>query len=423
MVKGLILIYKLIKILCSKCKSYFENSETSCISSIHIQDKLSLLLKPSTKLEVKITRKIHSFCHSTKNSFWILYYRISQSKIYFSCAKCNKSNLCEEYILSRIIKHIKAFDITKESKVFKKVREELTKKDLESTALASPNLETPKLDKNSKEVVNHYVNKIKDEYSQRAFDFESGIALIENASVEQDREIKNLIEKRVYRYRVYKAKIILKNLIVEALESDKKLKEPMLIELFYKEKFLNYIRQVIESRFIDFTRSPKYKNETTQEIEKSEKERSSIEDIDTILESLSNEQKIIYKLKYAIRLDNREFLHITYKMNYLDKSLVESFTPSEKLYIKFSVHYEIEDDSTHFSMIDVKQVKESISKKISYHRETIESRSYIEDKEEIYIKLIYTEPLSAKEMGIVFNLTSKQIDKKVENIKKRLKRL
>ena len=417
MVKGLTLIYKLVKTLCSKCKGYFENSEPSCISSVNIQDKLSLLLKPSTQLEVKITRRIQSFCNITKNRFWILYYRVAQSKIYFSCTKCNKNNLCEEYILSRIIKHIKAFDITKESKVFTEVRVKLIQN---NSGLKPP---IPKLDKNSKEVVTHYVHKIRDEYSQRAFDFESGVALIENASVEQDREIKMLIEKRLYRYRVYKAPIVLKDLIDESLDSDKELKEPTLIELLHKEKFSNYIKQIIESRFIDFTRSPKYKNETTQEIEKSEKESSSIEDIDTILEPLSNEQKIIYKLKYAIRLDNREFLHITYKMNYLDKALIESFTPSEKLYIKFSVQYEIEDDSTHFSMIDVEEVKFSIGQKIAQYRETIESHSYIESKEEIYIKLIYSEPLSAKEMGNIFNLTSKQIDKKVENIKKRLKKL
>ena len=420
-------MYELIKKLCTKCKCYFENTESACISSIHIQDKLSLLLKPSTKLEIKITRKIQSFCHSTKNHFWILYYRMSQSKIYFICRKCNKNNLCEEYILSRIIKHLKAFDINKESNVFKKVREELTKNKLKTIDLSSSYLglksSIPKLDKNSKEVVTHYINKIRDEYSCKAFDFESAVALIENASLEQDDKIKILIEKRLYRYKIYKAPIVLKDLICEALDSDKELKTPALIELLNKEKFVHYIRQVIESRFIDFTRSSKYKNEMIEEIKKSKQNSNNSEDIDIILEPLSNEQKIIYKLKYAIPLDNREFLYITHKMNYLDNSLVDSFSPSEKLYIKFSVHYEIKDDSTHFSMIDVQKIKASISKKISLYRETIASNSYIENKEEIYIKLIYTEPLSAKEIGIVFNLTSKQIDKKVENIKKRLKRL
>ena len=405
-------MYKLVKILCAKCKNFFENSESFCISSVTIQDKLSLLLRPSTQLEVKITRKVQSFCDVTKNRFWILYYRITQSKIYFSCNKCNKSSLCQEYILSRIIKHIKAFDTTKESKVFKKVRAKLTS-----------NSNQIEFDRNSQEVVNHYITKITKEYSNRAFDFESGVTLIENAYLGQDREIKNLIEKRVKRYRLYKAPIVLKDLIYEALDSDKELKEPIFIELLHKEKFVTYIRQVIESRFIDFTRSPKYKIEDIKDVENNIDSNTSADNLDSILEPLSNEQKIIYKLKYAIRLDNREFLHITYKMNYLDSSFIKEFTPSEKLYIKFSVQYEIDDDSEHFSMINVKEVKESISKKISAYRESLYTHSYIDGKEEIFIKLIYTEPLSAKEMGVVFNLTSKQIDKKVENIKKRLKRL
>jgi len=411
-------MYKLIKKLCIKCKIFFETSEVSCISSISRADKLSLLLHPSTELEVKITRKIQSYCKVTKNRFWVLYYRISQSKIYFKCTKCNKGNLCEAYILSRVIKHIKAFDITKESKVFKSVREKL----LHNKLMLDSSI--PKFDKNSKEVIDYYVNKITNEYNNRAFNFENGVALIENVYIEQDKRIKTLIEKRLDRYRVYNSPIILKDFIYEALEEDKELKEQTLIELLHKEKFTNYIRQIIESRFIDFTRSSKYKNEMIQDIkEQKENSNSNSEDIDTILEPLSNEQKIIYKLKYAIRLDNREFLSVTHNINYLENDFVEIFTPSEKLYIKFSLHYRIEDDSKHFSMINVKKVKESISKKISQYRKTIKSRSYIKGKEEVYIKLIYTEPLSAKEMGIIFNLTSKQIDKKVENIKKRLKRL
>ena len=408
-------MYKLIKSLCSKCKGYFENSESSCISSINIQDKLSLLLKPSTQLEVKITRKIQFFCHSTKNRFWILYYRISQSKIFFSCSRCNKSDLCQEYILSRVIKHIKAFDTEKESRVFNQVRREFR-----------ANKEKIPLDKKSQEVVLYYIKKITNEYEQKAFDFESGVALIENASVEQDNRVKGMIEKRLQRYRVYHSPIILKDFISEVLDGTLELKEPALIELLDKEKFIHYIRQTIESRFIDFTRSSKYKIEILKE-KSDEREtiavNSSEESIEAILKPLSNEQKIIFKLKNGIELDNREFLYITYKLNPRESPLISKLTPSEKLYIKFSVQYEIDDNSEHFSMIDVKKIKQSISKKITQYRESLDTYSYIEGREEILIKLIYTEPLSAKEMGLIFNLTSKQIDKKVENIKKRLKQL
>lgn len=406
-------MYQLIKTLCTKCKNYFENSEQSCISNINLQEKLYLLIKSSTKLEVKIVRKIKQFCKKTQNRFWTIYYRISESKIYFSCNRCNKSDLCKEYILGRVIKHIKAFDINQESIVFKTVREKLTKKETQL-----------QLDKNSQEVVNYYINKINKEYKQMAFDFDMGLAFVENVLENIEDETQKLVEKRVQRYRVYKAPIILRDLILESLgNEDKELKKSILIELLHKEKFVNYIKQPIESRFLDFIKSKQYSNEVNIEIESNDINKGSDDDIQSLLKTLSNEQQIIYKLKYGIRLDNREFLNITYKLNYLDKTILNEFTLDEKLYIKFSLYYKIDDDSEHFSMINVKEINQSISKKISNYREKLKSHSYIENQEEIFIKLIYSEPLSAKEMGTIFDLTSRQINKKVENIKKRLKKL
>jgi len=439
-------MYNFIKTLCTKlCKNYFEKSSNACFSHISIQDKLSLLLKPSTTFEVKITRKIQTFCQATKNNFWLLYYRLSQNRIHFRCDKNHKSNLCEEYILSRIVKYIQAFDREKESKVFEEVRAALTdKKSIE-------------LDIQSQEVVAHYIEKLTEQYDKKAFDFESGVTLIESAMLGQESSIKTLVEKRLQRYRVYQAPIVLKDLIYESLNSDEELKESTLIELLHREKFLNYIRRVIESRFIDFTRSSRYSKESIKDMEAPIKkpinksnyydddienmlleidkktdynsdniemgEAMDSESIENILKLLSTEQQIIYKLKYAMRLNNREFLSLTHRLNYLDSELLDKFTPDERLYIKFSIDYEIEDNSSHFSMIDVPTIKKSISKKISNYRGELQSYSYIEGKEEIFIKLIYREPLSAKEIGIVFNLTSKQIDKKVENIKKRLQKL
>ncbi len=406
-------MYKLIKTLCTKCKSYFENSEQSCISTINLQDKISLLLKPSTKLEVKITRKIKQFCKIAQNRFWTIYYRISESKIYFSCNRCNKSDLCKEYILGRVIKHIKAFDIEQESVVFKKIRENLTKKETQL-----------QLDKNTQEVVSHYTQKINKEYEQKAFDFDMGSAFIENILEEIEDETQKLIERRVDRYRLYKAPIILRDFISESLgDEHTEIKKPILIELLQKEKFVNYIKQPIESRFVDFVRSKQYNDEVDIETESNDVDNGNNDDIESLLKNLSSQQQIIYKLKYGIRLDNREFLNITYKLNYLDKTILDEFTPDEKLYIKFSVYYEIDDDSEHLFMIDVKEVKQSILKKISDYRGKLESHSYIDTHKEIFIKLIYSEPLSAKEIGTVFDLTSRQIDKKVENIKIKLKKL
>ena len=407
-------MFKLVKTLCSKiCKNYFENSEESCLSAVTFQDRLYLMLKPSTLLDVKITRQIQNFCQINQNRFWNLYYRISESKIYFSCNRCNKNDLCREYILDRIIRYIKRFDITQESKVFKQVRANLISSEREFA-----------LDRESKEIVTHYTKKITKEYREKSFDFDTGEALISNVILQmKNSEIQYLVEKRIRKYRVYKSPIVLKDLIDESLADDKAIVKPTLIELLHKEKFKTYIRQSIDSRFKDFVKSKSYINEIIEEIEPTKIADGNRVDIETLLNGLSNEQKIIYKLKNAIRLDNREFLNISYRLNYLDSSLPDSLTPDEKLYIKFSVHYEIADNSSHFSMIDVSKVKESISQKISDYRGKLQSHSYIEKQEEIFIKLIYSEPLSAKEMGVVFNLSSKQINKKVENIKKRLQKL
>jgi len=234
------------------------------------------------------------------------------------------------------------------------------------------------------------------------------------------------IEKRLIRYRLYHAPIILQEFISQSFYNDTKKSSKfrllLLIELLHKEKFVNYIKRPIESRFLDFIKSKQYSAEIVDEVEPKGLINES-EELETILDSLSSDEKIIYRLKYGIRVDNREFLTITYRINYMDRGLLDVFTPDEKLYIKFSVHYEIDDRSEHFSMIDVERVKESIFQKISDYRGKLESHSYIEEQEEIFIKLIYCEALSAKEIGVVFNLTSKQIDKKVENIKKKLKRL
>jgi len=409
-------MYQFVKRVCAKlCHNYFENSEKSCISNINIQDKLSFLLRPSTLLEVKITRKIQAFCQINRNRFWTIYYRITQSKIYLSCKRCNKINSCQEYILNRIIKYIKAFDIEQESVVFREVRKSLTNSD-----------NFIKVDKNTQEVINHYTQKITKKYNQKPFDFDTGFAIVENVLIDSSED-SSPIKKRLERYRAYKASIILHDLISESFNGNKskssKFRLPLLLELFNKEKFLNYIKAPIESRFKDFVKSRHYLAEIVGDIENPEEITENSEGVEEILATLDSESQIIYKLKFGIRLDNREFLTLTYRMNYLDRGLIEQLTPEEKLYIKFSLHFKIDDDSKHLSMLDVKEIKKSISKKISDYRKKLKSQSYIETDEEIFVKLIYSEPLSAKEIGAILSFTDKQIGKKVESIKKRLKKL
>jgi DNA-binding CsgD family transcriptional regulator len=289
--------------------------------------------------------------------------------------------------------------------------------------------------------------------------------MIENVLVKlEDKSLSISIEKRLNRFRAYRSPIILQDIISESYDFDTKktaiILYDILIELLEKEKFVGYIKQPIQSRFLDFVKSKTYtneiiynveraedkdnyndkeeivtnhikSNERKEEIEKreNEEERFKYENIkekkiELIFKNLSNEDKVIYKLKYGVRLDNREFLSLTYHLNYIKSVVLDDFNSSEKVYIRFSILYGIEDDSEHFSILeDIDKIKKSISKKISNYRGKLESHSYIEIKEQIFLKLIYSEPLSAKEIGSIYNLTPRQVDKRVENIKNKLKKM
>ena len=433
-------MFDFIKKLCQQgCGTYFEKSSDSCISHINFKERLSLMLKPSTLLEVKIAREVQNFCATDKNRFWRIYYHICDFKINLSCKQSYKPDLCQTYISKKIIKHLKKFDARQESKVFLTVKDNLKKidevyqenylklKDIVKNRLGSDTKE------NTDEVIKYYTNKIINEYSTKEFDFDVASALIENTLINSQSD---KIERQLRRYRVYQSTIILEEFMAQSFADNREKSSifflPILMELFNKEKFVNYIKKPIESRLIDFTRSRPYDSEKVYDIEEKQnihnsgmQENQNIEnrDIDNILKQLDSDNRIIYKLKLGIKLNNREFLTLTYKMNYLGKYFINIFTPDEKLYIKFSMYYGIDDKSEHFSLIDIDKVKASIYQKISEYRGKEESHSYIETHEEIFIKLIYTEPLNAKEIGTLFDLTAKQVGKKVENIKKRLNRL
>jgi len=433
-------MFEFIKKLCKqRCGTYFEKSSDSCISHIKFKERLSFMIKPSTLSEVKVAREIQTFCTMEQNRFWRIYYRICDFKIAVSCKKTYKPNLCQSYISKRVVEHLKKFDVKHESKVFIEVKDNLKKIDkvYQESSLELEDILKKSLDSNTKdntdEIIKYYTKKIINDYSIKNFDFDIASALLENIMIEFKSD---KIERELRRYKVYQSVIILEEFIAQSFNDNRKEGSifflPILMELLNREKFVNYIKKPIESRLIDFIRSRSYDSEKVYDIEENQhlqtsniQENSSIEhsDIDNILKQLDNDSRIIYKLKFAIKLDNREFLRLTYKMNYLGKYFIDIFTPDEKLYIKFSIHYKIDDDSEHFSMIDIAQTRASIFQKISDYRGKEQSHSYIEAHEEIFIKLIYIEPLSAKEIGTIFDLTAKQVGKKVENIKNRLKKL
>jgi hypothetical protein len=408
-----------IKKLCHKlCHNLFHKSSTYCIQQITLKDKFLLLTTLSTEQKVHINRKINNFCQVNKNRFWIIYYRFSEKKIDFSCQRCNKFELCQAYILKRIIKHIKAFDTQQESTIFKEVREILTLK----------NKMADNFKKGEKEIIEFYKERVFTNYKEKAFDLQTAMALIENTLLKvEHNDISLIIKQRLQRYQLYQSPIILEAFFIENSQEELILKKTSLLELLTYEQFINYIKKPLESRYIDFLRSSQSIKEVSQEEEESQKIEYKLDSdtIDNLLESLSYKEKILYKLRYGFKLTNQEFLTISEQLKDINEALIQLFTTTEKLYIKFLIHYNLDETSEHFTIFQDKEaIKASISTKLLNYREKFNINSYKgKDSEEIVMKLIYNEPLRAKELGEVLGFTDKEIHKKVENIKKKLKRL
>ena len=285
----------------------------------------------------------------------------------------------------------------------------------------------------SEEIINHYTKKILKIYQTKSFDINSGSALIENSLEKiEDKSIKERIENKLKRYKSYQATIILKDILSQTVDSREilKIKPLILIELLHQEKFLHYIEAPIQSRLIDFTRSKDYTNqvEERQKITHSQQEESYFdtdEEIEKLLALFLPEDRIVYKLKQGLKLNNREFLTIGVNLKIVQDDFITLFNSKEKLYIKFSLHHKLDDNSEHFNILgDIKRIKESISQKILNYRKKLQTYSYIDrDMDEIVIKLIYSEPLSVKELTKVIPLTEKQIYKKIAKIREKLKEM
>jgi hypothetical protein len=408
-------MHQFIKKLCHKlCYNLFDRSSTYCIQDITVKDKLILLTTPSIEQKVNINRKINNFCQLNRNRFWIIYYRLTERKIDFSCKRCNKFEFCQAYILKRIIKHIKAFDSTQESVIFKEARKRLLSKEEQFSN---------SLKKTEREIVQFYTQRVWKLYNDTSFDLQTATALIENTLIKlDDKDTSLVITERLQRYQLYQSPVILRDLFEKDSNEELKLRELSVLEILTQEKFINYIKHPLESRYIDFIRSSSFIKEINQDIDENQ-ETTSKPDVDKLLDVLSNEDRLLYKLRYGFKLNNQEFLTISKNLITINETLTALLDTTEKLYIKFLIHYNLEENSEHFTIFqDKEKIKASISKKIMAYREKLSFGSYKGD-EEIVVKFIYNEPLKAKELAGLFGLGDKVIYKKIERIKKRLKRL
>ena len=397
-------IDKFITNICvGECQEYFQSSQARAIAQIKASlspdissQKFNLELQIEiARIASPIIKKINTI---DKNRFWIIYYRLTQRLISLKCSECKSSNqslMCEEYILDRIMQYIKKFDIDVESTPFQEVRAFIKKGDYEQERVG---------------VIGNYIRKIFKRYSQESIDSDTANALIENALICID-------EKNISQKDFSETKINLKNEISKRLNHDKgkisTLLYSLLMELLHEEKFFNYINNhVIKNRFIDFIRKA-----TLPDIEPkspSIDNNPPIELDDILAEYLTiipTDVKLILRLKIGEKLNNRDFIKVAYLFDYREIDIFENFTDNEHLEIKFYARNSID-------------ISLDIDRKISKVREKLEANSYINieaDKKRVtLLKLIFSEEMKVKEIGMLLGYSDKQIHKKIENIKRKI---
>lgn len=392
------------------CANSFENSEESCVAT----HESGLKKAAATSQTIELSRRIQQFCQTHQNRFWILYYRAAEKKTAYVCRTCgSEADRCRDYVLDRIVKHIKAFDITRESEVYAQARQAL------SNGIQCEG------------VVRGYVDRIRAAYETKRHDVQTGVALVENALHPHDDETLSVRVIRVLdHYKTYQVSIVLKKVVMQSVGEDETayrgLQNALYEELLHLEKFYTYIAMPVKTRVIDFTRVKGHEPLLSDALDEHILEEETEEAKSDLLRLMDGEAALLYKLKYGFTLENHEFVELIIRLDYENEEIIEVLSHEERFYIQLVTKYGLKPDSDFLRQYDISALERSISEKISVQREKLLSCSYkhtqTEGKEEVYFKLLYTEPLSSAEMGMLFGLSAKQIDKKVENAKNRIRK-
>ena len=431
---------EIFKDLCAE-KCFFEKAKEGC--KLFIKEKFPSLSFISTSENIQLQRSIHSYCKPYKNRKQIYMFVLSK-QIYIACKdqKQDKDG-CLNYVFEKLLNESKKFDIEQSSTVFQtlkskfdeieKIYQETPTPNLtdiaHSTLLSSKDIiEDSDLysSKDTAGAINNYIKKIVSYYHKEKFDPKSREAFVDNILLHlADDDMRNYFEHKVFDYKKEKKqrKILTQNLLSIKDELELFLNQEeisylisaILYEFSYKEKFFAFINKRIPMRIIDF-----YRREGTT---------STIEYQDNIID----EEEIFFAKE-----ESRDFFTIIDKIAY----------PAEKiiLFLKFGIKLtkkieEILDTFTHNEIYTIRlylrgagELTPQIDQKIKRLKEVLFSemrdkkgkilKGLREDrvnlKPQIAEKLYKIEPLSYKEISLLFGQQPKWANKKREQFFKRI---
>jgi DNA-directed RNA polymerase specialized sigma24 family protein len=402
-----------LKKICRKlCEKLFEHSVDRCVAANRdqVQGKAD-----STLRRIRLHQRVQDYCQRHKDRFWLLYYPLAQKAIRFQCRKGGDlEERCVEYVSDRILKHLRNFDASQKTEIFEEVRAVL--------------IEGREVSKH-RELVCHYVKKIQKDYRNKKIKAEQ-LKILLDSDIGECRERKDEVLQSALCYgALLSAEETVRLIAKGSPRCEEALRSAVYNELLTMEQFASYIKKTVYSRAVDFFRSKESEwiaSDTLDEKADEWDEEALLSEETPHLAILKPEYRLINKLRYGFALDASEFIQVFYSLDYHPEGYGEFFDAEERFYLRLRSVYGLSDDEIEIRSMDVDSIRQSLEEKITRLRENPPVESYIdkegEIKREIFLKLLYQEPMSSKEIGVILGFTSRQIDKKIENSKKQLKK-
>jgi len=363
-----IYIDKIIKKECNCC--FFNKAKDSCFSFIKEKFYSFFLLKKKSTIEhIELEKSILQQCKPHKNRKKIYIYILSK-EIDRHCKKSQKDNDgCLNYVFDKFENEFRNFDAKYDSAVFMQVESKLGElieqyhkcnygvdlKELVESVLVDSKKDDIEVGEenyskqNTASTINRYLKKVVSYYYTEEFDYESRVALLDNALLHiEDEDTRGYFEEQFYNHRVKRIKsrafvqplLSIEQELMLRLDGDKERASyiilAILIEFIYKEKFFTFISKRLPLRVIDFYRrdSGGYEVELDESMEEFEYENNDSNTQELLLKYQKNctvAEMTILALKFGTSLNQNieeklsafTHLEISYLMGVVDEPLTE----------------------------------------------------------------------------------------------------